>query len=560
MRASVDSNRLARLGRLLASRWTIALAGLLTAMRELDPLAAALGLVSAAWMWFWLELRDGRRLAPMERPEFVAEWRRRLARGGERKHGWWGLGIALLRPDLRSEVGRAAASAGPSRLSMAAALVVLAARQVALLTIGHRVVAMIAPGSIEQAGLPRVALAVAAARLAIGLADRLITIPGRDSLRVMLVRATRFEFWPTWLVYLGLAPTFVRCSLRARHPLAFTACNPGIENGGGVVGESKLGIIAGLREGAVGARLDPALVNACCRTWPIETGPGPEPAPARAAQVDALVRAANPDLHFPVVLKPDVGQRGFSVRVVRSRREAEEYFRLVPGRVLVQPWHPGPGEVGIVWMRSRDGHEAGSIYSITLKVFPFLVGDGARTVEDLIFAHPRFRLQSATFLQRLAGRRLDVPALGERLPIALAGNHCQGTLFRDGAHLVTSELERAIGDLCRAFRGRAERDGLDAIRMDIRYRSEDDLRAGRLDPDSIIELNGTFGETTNIYDPEKPVSWSYRYLRGQWEALYALGRERMNAGGGGVRPVSVPAFVGMLIRNRRELRGSDLAD
>ncbi|MFN7021725.1 MAG: hypothetical protein ACK4WH_10420, partial [Phycisphaerales bacterium] len=141
---------------------------------------------------------------------------------------------------------------------------------------------------------------------------------------------------------------------------------------------------------------------------------------------------------------------------------------------------------------------------------------------------------------------------GERVPIALAGNHCQGTLFRDGANLITPALSASIDTLCRAFPG-----GLDAARLDIRYASEDDLRAGRLDPDSIIELNGTLGETTNIYDPDKPVSWSLSVLRGQWTALYTLGRDRMNAG---VRPLSLARFFGILLRHRRYRIGSEVAD
>lgn len=541
--------------RAMASRWTIALGAVLAALGRLEIAIAAAALVLAAWAWFFVRFLRARRTPGRPRPEVLAEWRARLGSSPARSFV-----RALLNPHLRGEAADVLGElsvAGASRPSgsrwrmLAAAIIFLAARQVVLFGAAIAVVMLIILEAEGPPSLPAMTLALIAGRAVVGLADLAVSAPGRVVLVASFVRAARFEFWPTWVIYLALAPAFVRWTLRARHPLAFTACNPGIENGGGVVGESKLGILDNLRRGAIDAGLSPGLVAACCRTWPIEPG---DPAQRTERLIAFLADPAN-DLRFPIVLKPDEGQRGFSVRVVRSIEDAERCFSTVPGRVIVQPWHHGPGEVGIVWLRtaaaSADGG-ARSIYSITLKEFPHIVGDGERTIETLILRHPRFRLQAGRFLSRLAGRRLAVPAPGERVPIALAGNHCQGTLFRDGARLITPALGASIDALCRAFPG-----GLDAARLDIRYASEADLRAGRLDPDSIIELNGTLGETTNIYDPDKPLPWSLAVLRGQWAAMYALGRERMNAG---ARPLSLGRFVAILVRHRLSRVGSEVAD
>ena len=51
---------------------------------------------------------------------------------------------------------------------------------------------------------------------------------------------------------------------------------------------------------------------------------------------------------------------------------------------------PGPFEAGVFYYRMPD-EPKGRILSITDKHFPFLVGDGASTVEDLIWAEPRLR-------------------------------------------------------------------------------------------------------------------------------------------------------------------------
>lgn len=386
-------------------------------------------------------------------------------------------------------------------------------------------------------------------------------------------RWTRFEFWPGWIVYPLLIPTWVRGALRTGRPMAFTACNPGIEAGGGVVGESKYAIMAALRRDAERAGLPRALAEAVCETHLIEPG---EPA-ERARRVEEL-GASDDDpagaagrpldrrgMSFPLILKPDAGYRGFSVRRISSRTQAEDYFRMMPRPALAQALHAGPGEVGVVWVREigqsgkavNQQMQSGRIFSITLKEFPVLVGDGEHSIEELIWRHPRWRLQASVFFERWRGRLSEVLPAGERLPLAMAGNHCQGALFRDGAHLITPELEAAVDAIASCFRGRATEPSLDMCRLDIRYGDEAALARGELEPNSIVELNGTLGESTNIYDPDKPVSWSLGVLREQWRLMYDLGGARARAG---VEPMSMLGFAWVIVKNYWWRRGSGLAD
>ena len=77
-----------------------------------------------------------------------------------------------------------------------------------------------------------------------------------------------------------------------------------------------------------------------------------------------------------------------------------------------------------------------------------LVGDGVSTVEQLLWEHPRYRLQVPLFLQRHDGTR--VLADGEPLALVTAGNHCQGAMFLDGADLITPALSARVDAIARA--------------------------------------------------------------------------------------------------------------
>ncbi|TGM13785.1 hypothetical protein EHQ90_13325, partial [Leptospira stimsonii] len=62
----------------------------------------------------------------------------------------------------------------------------------------------------------------------------------------------------------------------------------------------------------------------------------------------------------------------------------------------------------------------------------------------MISKHPRFRFQSGVFQQRHEKQWNRILSKGERMRLAEAGNHCQGTLFSDGSDLITEALIKKI--------------------------------------------------------------------------------------------------------------------
>jgi membrane protein DedA with SNARE-associated domain len=310
-----------------------------------------------------------------------------------------------------------------------------------------------------------------------------------------LGRWARWEFWPMWLFYAPVALWVLWLSVRHRGISTITASNPGIPDGG-VVGESKFHILSNLlAEWTVPSALMDVDMSA-----------------DRARQIlDGLQRRG---WSFPIVLKPDVGQRGVGVRLARRVEDVEAYCAAETGRILVQPYHPGPFEAGIFYYRF-PGEPRGRIFSVTDKHFPVIIGDGHSTIEALIWAHPRYCLQAGTFLTRHRSVLARVLARGERFQLAIAGNHAQGTLFCDGWHLWTPALEMRIDEIARAFRG------FYVGRFDVRYR---DVAAFRRGEDlAIVELNGATAESTDIYDPKRSLFSAYRKLFTQWSIVFAIG-------------------------------------
>jgi hypothetical protein len=320
-------------------------------------------------------------------------------------------------------------------------------------------------------------------------------------------RYRRWEFWPTWATYAPLVPWLAWLAMRYGGPGTVAAANPGFADGG-LVGESKFEILSRLpRDWTVpSARIDEGTFE------------------TRYSAVMAFTHL--PGVRFPLVLKPDVGQRGTGVRKAESPAEVAAYLRTASYTLVVQPWHPGPFEAGVFYWR-HPAEPRGRIFSITDKVFPRVVGDGMSTVAELIQRHPRLSRQWSVFRARHRDALARVLACGEAFVLGEVGNHCQGTLFRDGRALWTPALESRIDAIARQV------PGFFIGRFDVRYASRERFMAA--EDLSILELNGVTAEPTDVYDPTRSLWSSYRALFEQWRLVFTIGAENQRRGHPGAR-------------------------
>ena len=336
-----------------------------------------------------------------------------------------------------------------------------------------------------------------------------------------LKRWSRWEFWPPYLFYPPVVAYIAYLGIRFRSWTLFTAANPAIP-AGGFVGESKHQILEQLKNAA---------------EWlPCSTLLAVGVPSQRLAEAEEFMRRHG--LQFPVVLKPDVGQRGSGVAIVRSPEQLCEYLTYTSFPAILQEYAPGE-EYGVFYYR-YPGSERGRVFSVTEKRMPVLLGDGKRTLEELILADDRAVCMSDFYLRKNSERIQEIPAVGESVQLVEIGTHCRGAIFLDGGETITPDLEEVIDRIAKTF------DGFFFGRFDIRVPSRQDFMAGR--NMKIVELNGVTSEATHIYDPKLSLFGAYRVLFEQWRIAFEIGdRNRAQ----GVNPTSVGDLLDAIRAYRR---------
>jgi membrane protein DedA with SNARE-associated domain len=342
---------------------------------------------------------------------------------------------------------------------------------------------------------------------------------GRRLLLSFFRRVTRWEFWPPVVFYLPVVFYYAYLSLRFRSLTLFTACNPGIPEGG-FREESKSQILNHL-QGCAHLLARYRLIS------------GRETASEKIHQAKDFLNRF--DLETPVVFKPDVGQRGEGVAIVRSEQQLERHLGEANTDQIIQEYVEGR-EFGIFYYRYPDA-DTGRIFSITDKRLLKLTGDGHSTLEQLILDDDRALCMAPFHLKRHQDKLFTILQKGEAFELVEVGTHCRGALFLDGNALWTPELEAAFDRLSKSF------EGFYFGRYDVITPSVEDLRKGR--NFKIVELNGVTSEATHIYSPGTSLWRAYGVLLRQWRLAFEIGDINR---GRGHKPATLRKMLGLLTR------------
>ncbi len=335
--------------------------------------------------------------------------------------------------------------------------------------------------------------------------------------RLLVSKWRRIRHWEFWPYYVTNSVTFLYAlylgCIRYRQPTLFTVVNPSMKPDSGFIGERKSSIFKEMPQEALG------------RWLLVEAG---KPVEEKRAIFDQFIQRHS--LDYPVVLKPDRGQRGIGVSVCRSQEDAFRWLNDIEDDFILMEFHPGE-EFGVFYYRF-PGERLGKIFSITRKKHLFVIGDGHHTLEELILQHGRALSMAPTFLKRLQPDLLKIVPAGESVQLGNVGAHSLGTLFLDGSYLISDQLLMAVEKIARPYKG------FYFGRFDVKAASEKDLREGN--NLKVIEINGVTSEATHIYDPDNSLLYGWKTLMQQWSIAFQIAS--CNAQNGH-QPMSLRAFV-----------------
>lgn len=312
------------------------------------------------------------------------------------------------------------------------------------------------------------------------------------------IKLFNWEYWPFGIVQLPLFFLWIFYALRERSLFYFSASNPGIL-AGGMMGESKAAVLD--------------LV-------PTEVKPKTVLIRLPASLEDILVVFKTHGFSFPVIFKPDLGERGWMVRKINSEGDVMQYLSEIRIDFIVQELVDLPLEFGVFYVR-LPSQQNGLVNSITMKEFLSVTGDGKKTLRDLIMENGRACLQWPVLSIRYQEQLRDVLKSGERLELVSIGNHCLGTKFLNGNHLITPKLSASFDAISKKI------DGFYFGRFDLRAASVEDLERGNV---KIVELNGCGAEPAHIYHPGSSLWNAVTTLITHWNNMYRISKENHQRG------------------------------
>jgi hypothetical protein len=319
-------------------------------------------------------------------------------------------------------------------------------------------------------------------------------------LPLWLIKLTHFEYWTWWMFYVPLLPYWLFQAIRTRSATFFTNADPCIDYGG-FFGESKMEIL---------------------RQIPKEYLPKTifiEKQTDLKTIVDRLIQE---DLVYPIICKPNVGERGTQVEKLYSNYDLVQYLSHVQEDFIIQEFITYDIELGVLYYRYPDAPN-GKVSSVTRKEFLSVLGDGKSNVEQLMQQSTRARFQIDAMRKRLGDMGMEeIIKSGEKRILEPIGNHCRGTKFLDNNFLINNDLDRVFDKIASTI------DGFHYGRFDMKVKSIEDLYEGK--NIRIMELNGVSSEPGHIYDPKNTLWAAYRDLACHWKIVADISIQQQRRG------------------------------
>lgn len=273
-----------------------------------------------------------------------------------------------------------------------------------------------------------------------------------------------------WAYYIPLFPYFIIKGLLKRHLFYFTNANPGIDRFGGLFLDSKQAV-----DRLIPEQYRP--LTTIFYRFNDETG------------AEQFVNEFTGT--FPIIAKPDNGERGEGIVKINDKAGLLTYLQAVNQTYLIQEYIDFPCEYG-VFIAFTPANNRYLITSLTEKKYFSVTGNGIDTIAYLIHQSER----GIVFFERLQERSIYemdfIPEQGQVCIIHTLGNHCNGTEFINSSHLIDTTMTDSFNELMKQV------DGVCYGRFDIKVASFEDLKT--FQNFKVIEFNGIAAEPIHIYD------------------------------------------------------------
>lgn len=292
---------------------------------------------------------------------------------------------------------------------------------------------------------------------------------------------------PFWLFQLPLFPYYLYLFIRSGSVTFFTACNPGLITGG-LVNELKYDLL---------------------KQVPLKFRPLTLFAPVDETAESILTRMRVAHMDFPIIIKPNIGEKGWRVKKVNDESGLLAYLDNNQFDILVQEYIDEPVELGVLYYKIPGSGEYG-ITSIGIKEIPSVIGNGVDTLQELVKNDTHL-----TYLMQL--NKLDAAAVipaGEFFYLDYIAHRNRGTVFKNASFLIKPDIINCFKQITEGI------EGFYFGRFDIKVKSIADFAENQ--EFKILEVNGLGSVPIHIFDSGVSVKEMYKAMYRHWKLIYQI--------------------------------------
>ncbi|MGC6525606.1 MAG: hypothetical protein ACON30_04950 [Flavobacteriaceae bacterium] len=252
--------------------------------------------------------------------------------------------------------------------------------------------------------------------------------------------------------------------------------------------------------------------------------------PTNQHMTKTLEKLITKGIMFPLIVKPDMGERGKNVALLATAKELEQYLIKIQQPVLIQEYISYPIELGILFY--WDTNDKPCISSIGVKKLCEIEGNGKDTLKKLVSKNHRIANRKEFLQEKFKTQWHQIVPEKEKILIEPIGNHNLGTAFYDGKEHYSEEMLEWVASCVKNI------PGFDYGRLDLKIENWNAFKNNN--GIKILEINGVNSEPIHIYDPSYSLWKAYKDIFHHMNIIYKLSKHKTDKK---TPPVSLFDFI-----------------